>query len=217
MTNLLCLDSNGVLTGQETLAERLTRGRYPQAADDFRRYSSGALPLPKGDGLYALARRVAATHKGISAAEMEEAAKGICPTDGARAFVRRAKELGYEVAVVSADYAVAAGAVGRQLGVPRVHGNVPCFENDIHKGELVDPIIIGEGKAAVVRQLKEELQPGRVVAVADSPVDAPMLREADIGVFCGRFTESDRYQMRGSTEVLALHFVGSVEEAAQFL
>src|SRR3989338_7327644 len=116
MANLLCLDSNGVLTGKETLAERLTRKKYPQAADDFRRYSSGALPVPKGDGAYALARRVAETHRGISRAEMEKEAEGISPTEGARALVERAVGLGYEVAIISADYAVAAEAVAGALG-----------------------------------------------------------------------------------------------------
>lgn len=213
MAKLLCLDSNGVLTGKETLAERLTRKYNPQATDYLSRYSSGALPLPKGDGLYALARGVAATHKGISAAEMEREAAGISPTEGARALVERAIGLGYEVAIISADYSVAAGAVARQLGVSRVFGNAPRFDGEIHTGNLVDPIIIGEKKADIVRSLKEELHPRNVVAIADSPVDAPMLDEADRGIFCGRFSEFQKSEMGGLGRV----FVSDVEQAIEFL
>jgi len=77
---------------------------------------------------------------------------------------------GIAIVMVSGDNAATAQAVGRQLGIDDVRGDV-----------------LPESKHRIVRTLKSE---GRIVAMAGDGVnDAPALAEADVGIAMGTGTE----------------------------
>jgi Cu+-exporting ATPase len=77
---------------------------------------------------------------------------------------------GVEIVMVSGDNTATAEAVGRQLGIERVRGDV-----------------LPETKHRIVRTLKSE---GRIVAMAGDGVnDAPALAEADVGIAMGTGSE----------------------------
>jgi Cu+-exporting ATPase len=88
------------------------------------------------------------------------------PKAEAAAVVRRLRDAGYAVVMLTGDVRRAGEAVARQVGIDRVIAEV-----------------LPDGKVAEVRRLQRE---GRVVAMAGDGInDAPALAQADVGVAMG--------------------------------
>ncbi|HEX6316033.1 MAG TPA: heavy metal translocating P-type ATPase [Gemmatimonadaceae bacterium] len=84
--------------------------------------------------------------------------------------VRRLRDTGLDVVLLSGDVATTANAVGRQVGIDRVIAGV-----------------LPDGKVDAIRSMQEE---GRVVLmVGDGINDAPALARADVGVAMGGGTD----------------------------
>jgi Cu+-exporting ATPase len=88
------------------------------------------------------------------------------PKPEAAAVVRRLRDAGYTVVMLTGDVRRAGEAVARQVGIDRVVAEV-----------------LPDGKVADIRRLQRE---GRVVAMAGDGInDAPALAQADLGVAMG--------------------------------
>jgi Cu+-exporting ATPase len=103
-----------------------------------------------------------------------ELAGGLSIADPVRATsagaVRRLREMGLEVMLLTGDVADTANAVAREVGIDRVIAGV-----------------LPEGKVDTVRRLQEEGH--RVIMVGDGINDAPALARADVGIAMGTGTD----------------------------
>src|SRR2546422_1755344 len=88
--------------------------------------------------------------------------------ESAREAVRRLKEMGVQVVMVTGDAEAVAKTVAQELGIGRYHARV-----------------LPEDKSRIVRELRRE---GPVAFVGDGINDAPALLEADLGVAIGAGT-----------------------------
>lgn len=88
--------------------------------------------------------------------------------ESAREAVRRLKEMGVQVVMVTGDAEAVAKTVAQELGIERYHARV-----------------LPQDKSRIVRELRRE---GPVAFVGDGINDAPALLEADLGVAIGAGT-----------------------------
>lgn len=83
--------------------------------------------------------------------------------------VRRMKDMGIKVVMLTGDNKKTAEAIGRKAGVDKVYSDV-----------------LPTGKEKIIRDLQKE---GRVIMVGDGINDAPALTRADIGIAVGSGTD----------------------------
>jgi Cu+-exporting ATPase len=134
--------------------------------------------LTQGLTLAYVATRTASARSDAQAAPLNVAVLGLLAfgdaiRPGAAQAVAKLRRLGVRTVLISGDHESAAQRVARELGIDEVHAG-----------------ILPEGKAALIAQLRNHLDPGATVGmVGDGINDAPALAAADIGIAMGSGTD----------------------------
>lgn len=122
--------------------------------------------------------------RGLSAERVHSLLDTIPLAEGAERLIRTLRLLGYKTAILSGGFTFFAHHLQRRLGIDYVHANQLEIEDGAVTGRVLPPIVNGERKAALLRELAESegISLDQAVAVGDGANDIPMLRLAGMGI-----------------------------------
>jgi phosphoserine phosphatase len=188
-TKLICLDCDSTLSAIEGVDE-LARLRGPAVLAQVAAMTNGAM-----DGKIPLeqvfSRRLDIIRPGRAETEAvgQHYIKDIEPT--ARATVAALKAAGWTPVIVSGGYTQAIEPLARLLGIDRIEAVRLEFDAAGHYAgfDTGHPAARKGGKPEIIRALKAEFRPVRVVAVGDGVSDLETRDEVDLFVGFGRYAE----------------------------
>ena len=130
-----------------------------------------------------LVERVAAL-RGLTVEDMRSVAKRISLNEGAERVLRAVKHLGLKVALISGGFSFFTEYLRTKLGLDYAFGNVIEMRDGVATGRLSQPVIDGEAKARILREIaaREKIHPEQVVAIGDGANDVAMLSQAGLGI-----------------------------------
>lgn len=122
--------------------------------------------------------------KGLPESVLEEVAGSLRMTEGAETLISQLRRLGYKTAILSGGFSYFAEGLQKRLGIDYVYANALPIENGMVTGEVVEPIVDGQRKADLLRELaeREGISLEQTIAVGDGANDLPMLSIAGLGV-----------------------------------
>lgn len=176
---LVCFDMDSTLIEQEVI-DQLAKaaGVGKQVAAITERAMQGEIDFNES-----FKQRVALL-KGLSTKVLDDIAKNLTITDGAQRLITNLKALGYHTAILSGGFTYFARYLQQKLGIDEVHANELDIKDGVVTGEVKLPIVDGERKATLLKQIadgqKIDLQ--QVIAVGDGANDLPMLAIAGLGI-----------------------------------
>ena len=103
---------------------------------------------------------------------------------GAEIMLHQAKKAGLKTMVISGGFTFFTERIKVKLGFDYAAANILEIENDKLTGKVVGEIIGRQGKARILKQVREELgiQQEQVIAIGDGANDLDMLIEAGISI-----------------------------------
>jgi len=92
--------------------------------------------------------------------------------------------LGYKTAILSGGFTYFARLLQKKLAIDHVYANELDIVDGVVTGEVVDEIVDGARKAALLRHLADDegIDLQQVIAVGDGANDLPMLSIAGLGI-----------------------------------
>lgn len=210
-SKLICFDCDSTLSAIEGVDE-LARLRGPavlaQVAAMTNDAMDGKIPLES-----VFARRLEIIRPGRTETEAvgDQYVREIEPT--ARATVAALKAAGWTPVIVSAGYTQAIVPLARLLGIARIEAVRLDFDaaGNYAGFDAAHPATRKGGKPEIVRALKAEFRPARIVAVGDGVSDLETKGEVDLFVGFGRYVE------RAAVKAGAHAFVKSLAELPPLL
>ncbi len=129
-------------------------------------------------------RKRVALLKSLSETRLMAVAERILLTSGAERLFRVLNRLGIKTAVCSGGFTFMAERLQRRLGIDYIHANELQIRNGVVTGEVSLPVLDGNRKAELVRQIaaREGIGLDQVIAVGDGANDLPMINLAGMGV-----------------------------------
>jgi len=129
-------------------------------------------------------RRRMSLLKGLDATVIEEIAAHLPITDGAHRLISTLKIMGYKTAIISGGFVPFGKRLQEELGIDYVFANELEIEDGKLTGRAIEPIIDGEGKANILKDLakKEGIRLEQTIAVGDGANDLPMINLAGLGI-----------------------------------
>lgn len=176
---LICFDCDSTLiTGEVIEMLAAHAGREAEVAAVTERAMRGELDFEES-----LRERVA-TLAGLDASVIDEVAKDIVLTPGARTTIRTLKRMGYRTAVVSGGFIQVIEPLVKDLELDYARANTLEIKDGKLTGRVVGDIVDRQAKARYLREFAAEggLQMHQTVAVGDGANDIDMLSAAGLGI-----------------------------------
>jgi phosphoserine phosphatase len=122
--------------------------------------------------------------KGLPAEQVYSLLDKIPLTPGAERLMRTLRLLGYKTAILSGGFNFFARNLQQRLGIDYVHSNELEIIDGKVTGRVIPPIVNGERKAALLKEIahKEGISLEQAVAVGDGANDIPMISLAGMGI-----------------------------------
>lgn len=129
-------------------------------------------------------RRRVALLKGLPESRLSVVADRIALTEGAERLILTLKGMGLKTAILSGGFTYFGKRLQERLGIDFVHANELVIENGLVTGEVREPIVDGNRKAALLQEIaaSEGIRLEQVIAVGDGANDLPMLALAGLGI-----------------------------------
>jgi len=122
--------------------------------------------------------------RGLSESVLEQVAEQLVIMDGAQTLIKNLKAKGYKTAILSGGFNYFAKFLQAKLGFDYIHANTLEIENSELTGRVIQPVVNGERKALLLKQIAQELDIPlqQTIAVGDGANDLPMLGLAGLGI-----------------------------------
>ena len=122
--------------------------------------------------------------KGLPESTLEQIAATLRLTEGAETLISQLRRLGYKTAILSGGFTYFAERLQKKLDIDYVYANTLVVRDGLVTGEVQEPIVDGQRKADLLRELaqREGISLEQTIAVGDGANDLPMLSIAGLGV-----------------------------------
>ncbi|MFT5571174.1 MAG: phosphoserine phosphatase [Cryomorphaceae bacterium] len=122
--------------------------------------------------------------KGLSEEVLADVAANLPIMDGAETLIKNLKAYGFKTAILSGGFSYFGEYLQKRMGIDYVYANTLEIENGELTGRVVEPVVDGNRKALLLKQIaeKEGVNPQQTIAVGDGANDLPMLSAAGLGI-----------------------------------
>ena len=176
---LVCFDMDSTLIEAEVIDELAIRaGVGEQVAAITERAMQGEIDFNESF------RQRMALLEGLEESVLQDVATKLPIMEGAERLIKNLKAYGFKTAILSGGFTYFGKYLQAKFGIDYVHANTLEFKNGKLTGKVIDPIINGDMKAKLLKEIaqQEGINPAQTIAVGDGANDLPMLSAAGLGI-----------------------------------
>ena len=176
---LVCFDMDSTLIETEVIDELAKRaGVGNEVAKITEQAMQGSIDFNES-----FKRRMALL-EGLDESVLSDIAENLPIMEGAERLIKNLKYYGFKTAILSGGFTYFGRYLQNKFGIDYVHANTLEIKNGKLTGNVIEPIINGEMKANLLKQIAqtEGFSPAQTIAVGDGANDLPMLSAAGLGI-----------------------------------
>jgi len=176
---LVCFDMDSTLIDAEVIDELAKRAGV---GDQVSAITEQAMQ-GKIDFTESFTQRMALL-KGLDESVLSDIAEQLSMMEGAECLIENLKAYGFKTAILSGGFSYFGNYLKNKLGIDYVYANTLEIENGKLTGKVVVPVVDGDRKAILLKQIAEQegIDTEQTIAVGDGANDLPMLSTAGLGI-----------------------------------